>query len=226
MSELSVNQKQVLITGFLGDGHIAIQRSGRCYYSATSTDRVLLETKSYLLGDLSMGIKEKHQAGYGKKKLYYLSSRTSDLITQFKKAGLQNALDEMTDLGFSLWVYDDGSMHKKNLFYNLCTHKYSKEVHENTIIPFLHSRGINAKILEENKKDGRKFFYCYIGKHDGAYKVNKILREHPIYTMEYKMWDRNYQKAWEQVEEDLLKGGRQVNRTHKSMLINKILKPK
>lgn len=226
MSRLSKDQKQVLVTGFLGDGCFTKQSSGNYYYVSNSTDKEVLEKKSYLLGNLSLGVKKASQNGWGKKDIYCLRSRTSDLIAQFKKAGLQNALDEMTDLGFSLWVYDDGSMHKKNLFYNICTHKYSKEVHESTIIPYLQSRGINAKILEENKKDGRKFFYCYIGKHDGAYKVNKILREHPIYTMEYKMWDRNYQKAWEQVEEDLLKGGRQVNRTHKSMLINKILKPK
>lgn len=49
---------------------------------------------------------------------------------------IETALNLMDDLGVALWFYDDGSLHKTKLFYNLNTQAFSQEINQDLFVPF------------------------------------------------------------------------------------------
>lgn len=68
-----------------------------------------------------------------------------NLLKYINQMPLKEVLDNLDDLGLALWFYDDGSLHQTKLFYNLCTHKFSREIHEDILVPFFNKWGIFLK---------------------------------------------------------------------------------
>lgn len=223
---LSTNQKQVLLTGFYGDGGIYQNGNGNYYYKTSSINKTLLELKSFLLGDLkSTNIKTKVNKGSYKKgaSINEIISKTDKRITDFIQKPVQDLLEDFTELGIALWIYDDGSLHKDNYFYNICTHKYSKEYQEKYLLPLLEKFGIYGQLTVENKKDGRKFFYIRVRKHDGAFNISEILRKYPVEGMEYKMWCSETSQEWRKLQAELKSDGRVLSKRSFTNEINKRL---
>lgn len=224
---LTNNQKQVLLTGFLGDG--CLIKNGKSlnsnyYYKASSITSQIIDLKSFLLGDLFSNRKVKINSGFKKNSFITVcSSKTCKLITDFKEQGLEHAISTMNTLGVALWFYDDGSLHKDNLFYNLCTHKYSREIQEDILIPALNKFNIYPKVLVERKKDGREFNYLYIGKHDGAIEVSDILKSHYLPSMDYKIWCSETSREWRKLQVELKSEGREVSKRMFTNILNKRL---
>ena len=220
---LSSSQEQVLLTGYLGDGNVSKSTNNKNYsYRASSISKDLLIVKQYLLGDLSLNniISRDNSKGYGGNSIYKFGSKSSKLITEFHYKSLEDKLSKLDKLGIALWFYDDGSLHKTNNFYNLCTHKYSREIQEELFIPKLAEFGINAKVRVENKKDGRSFYYLSIGRHDGSFEINNILRSYPINSMEYKMWSSETSREWRKLQVELKSEGKEISKRMFTNILN------
>jgi len=222
---LNERQEQVLLTGYYGDGYLVNQKGSNYYYGASSIVRPLLELKYNLLGDLvNKEIKEvDNSGGYGNGNIFKLETKKSKVITEFTKLSDQIKLNKFTELGIALWFYDDGSLHQKNSFYNLCTHKYSKEFQEDLLIPKLKEFGINARVAVERKKDGRVFWYLRVNRHDGAIEVSEILNKYPVSGMRYKMWSSTTSQQWRKLQAELKSKGQVLSKRAFANELNKRL---
>lgn len=195
--ELNNNQKQVLISGIFGDGQIVKTSSNNFYYSTSCIHKEYLIYKSILLGELCTGkIGETLNKGFKEAIIYNLITKYNQSITRLNTILIDEKLEMLDELGLALWFYDDGSLHKKNLFYNLNTQAFSKEIQETLFIPFLRKFGVEAKVLVERKKDGKIFYYLYISKHSGAFIITSLLRKYYVSCFEYKMWSENDFQNW------------------------------
>lgn len=200
---LNKNQEQVIISGLLGDGCITTTNTNSTYFITNCKYEEYIDYKSALLGNL---FKHKHlqlENGYCKTPIYILRSKSCFILQSYKKTSLSLLLSKLTDLGIALWFYDDGSLHKKNLFYNLNTHSFTKEEQEKYIIPFFNTLGIYPKLQIERKKDGRIFWYLRIGKFSGADKISAILEKYPINCYSYKRWSSEAIQKWSKFQEKL-----------------------
>lgn len=101
----------------------------------------LAGTKSYIADN-----------GYSKTGIWQFHSHVSPDITAIKNMSIEEALSLMDEQGLAMWFYDDGSLHKTKLFYNLNTQAYSEEVNKELFVPFLSKFNINAKTTIERKK--------------------------------------------------------------------------
>ena len=208
---LNESQKQVILSGLLGDGYIHTTNSNSTYYITNCKFREYIDFKKSLLGDLAKSIDFIEQNGYCKTPIYILRTKSSPVIKLWKDSNLEAILNNLTELGVALWFYDDGSLHKTNLFYNLNTHSFSKEVQERYFIPFFNSLGIYPKIQVERKKDGRIFYYLRIGKFSGADRVSTILEKYPIGCYSYKRWSSETIQRWSKFQEELKSTGIDFN---------------
>lgn len=84
-----------------------------------------------------------------------------------KQLPIQEVINNLDELGIALWFYDDGSLHKRDLYYNLNTQSFTKEVQEQVFIPFFKSLGITAKIRCDNNHS-RPLYYLGINKYEGG----------------------------------------------------------
>lgn len=161
---LSNEQLQVLISGKFGDGclHTPRNENSNSVYSTNCIHKEYIEYKHRLLGNLSFNILEEVNRGFKQNTIYRFSTHTSEDITKIRNMSLQEALNLMDELGLALWFYDDGSLHKTKLFYNLNTQAFSKEENKEIFIPFLTKFGITAIPTIEKKKDGRELWYLRI----------------------------------------------------------------
>ena len=139
------NLKQLYISGILGDGHL--KSSGAIMFSCIHGEYMKWKKK------LANGI------GSEDGKIFKYSIQKNDVGKWFLDKNIEDFIGDLDELGLALWMYDDGSLHKKNLFYNINTHSFSKEIEEEVLIPKLNTFGIYPKILTETKKDGRIFSY-------------------------------------------------------------------
>ena len=57
-------------------------------------------------------------------------------------------------------------------------------------------QGLLADVYTDRKKDGRKFFYLYFGKHYGAYDIAQLLQKYPIDCYSYKRWPSETIQKW------------------------------
>lgn len=196
-------QLQVFLTALLGDGCICTSNSNSTYYSTNCKFEEYIDFKRNLLGNLfcNKGFLKKN--GYSQTPIFTLRSKSNKVLEAIKKMDLIDVLSNLDDLGIALWFYDDGSLHKNKLFYNLNTHAFSREVQEKIFIPFFNKLGIFPKITTERKKDGRVFYYLSIGKFDGAIKVSKILEKYPVNCYSYKRWSSETIQKWSKLQEEL-----------------------
>jgi hypothetical protein len=210
---LNNNQLQVLFSGMLGDGHLSkpLTKTSNSYYSTNCKFLEYIKFKQILLGDLAGKYKKVEENGYSQTEIYTLSSFRHFDITQIQKLSLEEIVNSLDDLGLALWLYDDGSLHKTKMFYNLCTHKFSIDIQEKIFIPFFNKKGIFPKITIERKKDGRFFHYLRISKFEGAYEINKILQKYPIDCYNYKLWSSETILKWSKLQAKLKSEGKLVS---------------
>jgi len=169
---LSLNEKQlqVILSGILGDGCITTTNSNSTYFSTCCKYKEYLDFKKFLLGDFFSGEGFLQNNGFSQTSIYLLRSKSNIILRTLQTYSIQTILDNLTDLGLAMWIYDDGSLHKKNLFYNLNTQSFDYQTQSTYFIPFFNKLGIFPKMQIEQKKDGRIFWYLRIGQFSGADK--------------------------------------------------------
>lgn len=221
---LSNNQLQVLLTGKFGDGCLStpITKNSNSNYTTNCIHKEYLEYKKELLGDLAFNIYNVDKNGFAQKPIFYLTTHKDERITKLKNLDLESSINFMDDLGLALWFYDDGSLHKEKLFYNLNTQAFSKEINGDLFIPFLKKFNIKAKVLPERKKDGRIFYYLTIGKFNGAYEISTILNKYFVNCFNYKIWSSETIQRWSKLQVELKSTGKDISNRTKSALLRKI----
>lgn len=208
----SREQLQVFLTSQLGDGCIITTNSNSTYYSTNCKYKDYIDFKSSLLGDLFKRQESYLNKGYKEAIIYGMRSKSTKQLNYIKKLSLGEILNNLDDLGLSLWFYDDGSLHQKKLFYNLSTHKFSKKEHEDILVPFFNKWGIFPVIRTEVKKDGRKFYYLCIGKYNGANIISEILSRYPVESYSYKRWSSETIQKWSKMQEHLKSSDREYSK--------------
>lgn len=176
-------------------------------YSTNCIHEEYIDYKIKLLGNLVSNKSFIDKNGYNQTPIYRFYTHVNPDITKIKNMSIEEALTLMDDLGLALWFYDDGSLHKNKLFYNLNTQAYSEEVNRELFVPFLKKFNINAVPTVERKKDGREFWYLRVGKYDGAYEISQILNKYPINCYNYKVWSSETIQNWSKLQEWLKSSG-------------------
>ena len=200
---LNENQLQVFLSGILGDGCITTTNSNSTYFITNCKYEEYIDFKSNILGSMFKNKKLQSSNGYCGTPIYIMRSKSNPKLKELKELPIPKILDGMTELGIALWFYDDGSLHKNNLFYNLNTHAFPKDIQEKYFIPFFNKLGIYPSLQLEKKKDGRTFWYLRIGKFSGAYKISAILEKYPIQCYSYKRWSSEAIQKWSKFQEEL-----------------------
>ena len=182
--EITNEQKQVMISGILGDG--SLHKTGAMSFNCIHKE--YMELKKEFLGDLCIAdVRESMNMGYKKAPIYSISCRVSDFGKDLLNYTHKDLVNELDELGLALWMFDDGSRHKKNNFYNINTHAIDRNIEDKVLIPFFNKLNIFPKILTETKKDGRVFSYLYISKWDGAMELSRIMRKINLSCYDYKL---------------------------------------
>jgi len=191
--EITNQQKQVLLSGLLGDGSIKKSHiTYNCMY------KEYMQFKRGLLGNLAKSeVIESDNLGYKKgSKIYTFSGKLNPYANLLVNNSLSKSIQDLDEMGLALWIYDDGSLHKKSFFYNINTHSFPREIQEQVLIPALNKFGIYPEILTENKPDGRVFYYLYVSKWKGAMKISNILRNYPLDCYKYKLIPKEIEDAY------------------------------
>lgn len=202
---LSNEQIQVLLTGKFGDGCLSTPKScvDNSLYSSNSIHEEYVDFKIKLLGNLASKKSRVSSNGYAKTPIWQFHTHVSPDITKIKNMDIETALNLMDDLGVALWFYDDGSLHKTKLFYNLNTQAFSQEINQDLFVPFLSKFGIFAKPTIERKRDGREFWYLRISRYEGAYEITQLLNKYPVHCYNYKVWSSETIQNWSKLQEQL-----------------------
>lgn len=200
---LSNEQLQVILTGKFGDGCLSIPKTCKdnSMYSSNCIYEEYVDFKAFLLGEL---FSKKHKIaknGFSGKPIWNFYTHVNPDITKIKNMNIEESLNLLDDLGIALWFYDDGSLHKTKLFYNLNTQAFSEEVNRTLFVPFLAKFNIFATPTIERKKDGREFWYLRIGKYDGAYEISSILNKYFVNCYNYKIWSSETIQNWSKLQE-------------------------
>lgn len=149
---LNGNQVQVILSGILGDGCITTNHSNSTYFITNCKYEEYIDFKINLLGNIFKHKKLQEHNGFCKTPIFIMRTKSIKDLKYLKDLSIQNILNNLTELGLALWFYDDGSLHKKNLFYNLNTQSFSKDIQEKYFIPFFNKLGIFPKLQIERKK--------------------------------------------------------------------------
>lgn len=222
---LSNEQLQVILTGKFGDGCLSTPKTcvDNSIYSSSCIHEEYVNFKMKLLGNLASSKSCVQENGYSKKPIWQFHTHVNPDITRIKNMSIEECLNLMDELGVALWFYDDGSLHKTKLFYNLSTHSFTKEVNEELLVPFLNKFNINAKTTIERKKDGREFWYLRIGRYDGAYEISQILNKYYVNCYDYKIWSPETIQNWSKLQEELKRTDRMnVSTRSKSAILKKV----
>lgn len=193
-------QTQVFLTARLGDGCISTTNSGSIIYSSNCKYKEYLEFKKSLIGKGT--IRYQRINGYSKTPIYNLYGGAWKELSKIKNMSIEEVVNNLDYLGLALWIYDDGSLHKRDLYYNLNTQKFSIEIHNDIFIPFFKSIGISAKTRIDNSHI-KPLYYIGINKYEGAYVINQILRKYPINCYLYKLWSSETILKWSKLQEQL-----------------------
>ena len=216
---LNREQLQVFLSGRLGDGCITTSNTNSTYYITNCKFEEYIDFKAKLLGDKfkKKSITEKN--GFCQTPIYNMRSCSLDILKSIKAMPIQEVVNHLDDLGIALWFYDDGSLHKTKLFYNLNTQAFSKEIQEEIFIPFFNKRGIYPTLRTEKKADGRIFYYLSINKFSGAAIISQILSKYPINCYSYKRWSSETIQKWSKVQEHLKSTDRKYSSRELSYLM-------
>lgn len=211
LQSLSREQLQVFLSGRLGDGSITTTNSNSTYFYTSCKFEEYIDEKSKLLGNMFKHKGFVKENGYCKTPIHTLRSCSDNRLEAIKELPVEEVINNLDELGLALWVYDDGSLHKSKLFYNINTQAFPKEIQEQVFIPFFNKFGIYPKLQVENKKDGRQFWYLRIGKFDGAGELSKILEKYPFECFSYKRWSSETIQKWSKLQEELKSQGKSIS---------------
>lgn len=195
-------QKQLMLSGLLGDGSVKHSHvTYNCMYEE------YMDYKKRLAGNLSnTKVLESENLGYKKgSKIYSFGVSVNDYSKYLVSTPLSDTINDLDELGLALWIMDDGSLHRKNYFYNVNTHSFTREEEENILIPKLNEFGIYPTIMTEKKKDGRLFSYLYISKWEGAMVISKILRKYVVDCYKYKLIPQEIENAYFNLDLNVMK---------------------
>lgn len=193
-------QTQVFLTSRLGDGCIYTTNSKSVVYLTNCKYLEYIEFKKKLIGKGT--IKYTQHNGYAQTPIYTLYGGAYPELLKIKNLDIKDVLKNLDYLGLALWFYDDGSLHKRDLYYNLNTQKFSKEVHETILIPYFKTLGINAKLRVDNNHKN-PLYYIGINKYEGANLVSSILSKYPISCYSYKVWSSETIQKWSNLQEQV-----------------------
>lgn len=222
---LSNEQLQVILTGKFGDGTLSTPKTcvDNSLYHTNCIHEEYINFKIKLLGDLASSKSCIAKNGYSQTPIWQFHTHVNPDITKIKNMSIEEALSLMDDLGLALWFYDDGSLHKTKLFYNLNTQAFSEEINRDLFVPYLAKYNIIAKPTIERKKDGREFWYLRIGRYEGAYEISQILNKYHVNCYDYKIWSSETIQNWSKLQEWLKSTGKTNCTTRmKSMALKKI----
>lgn len=197
MKEITNEQKQVILSGILGDGHV--KENGGGSYSCIHKE--YMDLKSKLLHNLALSPKKKMNSGYKKSPIYYLGLMVNPYGMNVIDKGIFNKLEDLDELGLALWFFDDGSRHKKSNFYNINTHSFSREEEEKHLIPLLNKFNIFPKIYTETKKDGRVFSYLMVEKWQGAMEMSRMMRKLNLECYDYKLLPKEMEDMYFEIKD-------------------------
>lgn len=200
------NIKQLVLSGVLGDGSII--ETGAVSYSCIHKEYLNFKRNLYKSGCGEV----KHSINTGYKKgsdIYTLKLFANDYGKKVFKEGLGSNLKDLDELGLAMWLYDDGSLHKDNHFFNINTHSFEKEFQEDVLIPLLNTFNIFPRVMKETKKDGRVFNYLYVAKHKGVYDIHRVLKEYPLNCYKYKLLPEDDYNRWRLLNNHF--GGKLIN---------------
>lgn len=218
MRELTVEQKQALVSGVLGDG--SLKDNGSCVFSCIHKD--YMDYKHDLLGELAnfVGVKAVENNGFKKGIIYRLTASASEYGKWLKTQPLDILLGELNELGFAMWMLDDGSLHKSDHFFNINTHAYSQADQEKYFLPYFNKLNIFPTIAYDRKKDGRVFCYLRVNKFDGAFEISNILNKYKVDSYAYKIIPQPLLNAYNEIKLTPGWDGIESNRTKSTMLRN------
>lgn len=188
-SSITNEALQVILTGVVGDGCLYRKKeSWNSYYTTSCIHKEYIEYKKFLLGTMAHNVTTTLNHGYKKGELFHVCTIHHPEITKVHTDSLENNLKKLDRLGVAMWFYDDGTIHKNNHCYHLCTHAFTRAEHEDVIIPFLNNfLDVKVKLAQETKHDGRHFYYCRINTGAGAPNVSKLLSQFPLECYSYKL---------------------------------------
>lgn len=208
LCSLSNEQLQVFLSGRLGDGNICTTNSNSTYYQTNCKFEEYIDLKKELLGTFFKAKGFVDQNGYCKTPIYTMRSKSDNVLKIIKDLPISEVLSRIDSLGTALWLYDDGSLHKDKLFFNINTQGFTKEIQEELFIPFFNKLDIYPKLQVENKKDGRQFWYLRVCKYDGSSNISQILEKYPIDCYSYKRWSSETIQKWSKLQEQLKRQGK------------------
>ena len=221
---LTNEQIQVILTGKFGDGCLATNSMAKAhpesiysyYYCTSSIYSEYIQFKKDILGNLcNTGITYSTNRGYKTGNIYKLYTISHPLITEIAHETLEESLLRMDELGFAMWIYDDGSLHKDKHFYNINTQAFSREENADIIVPFLKQRfDITAVPTIERKTDGRCYWYLRVKKYDGAFIISEILLKHFVPCLSYKRINPELVNNWHILKNNLSICGVNIDSMH------------
>lgn len=188
---------QLMLTSRLGDGHL--RPEGRAVFSCIKEDYVAFKKEIIEEVFPKREIRLLANSGYkNNSEIYSVTTLVSDIGKKIYAMPIEEVINELDEFGMAIWAYDDGSLHHKNLFYNLNTHAIPEEIQRDVLLPKLKEFGMfGATIFKERKKDGREFAYINIPKLKGAYELDCIMRAINVESYKNKLLPDDYKAAYE-----------------------------
>lgn len=192
-------QTQVFLTANLGDGCISKTNSGSWIYTTNCKFEEYLLFKQKLLGKGNIKLIEKN--GYSQTPIYVMYGGAYSDLELIKNLPLQDILNNLDLLEIALWFYDDGSLHKRDLYYNLNTQKFDEQTHNDILVPwFKDTLDITPKVRHDTKR-GKNLYYLGFNKYEGANIISEILSKYPIDCYSYKLWSSETIQKWSNLQE-------------------------
>lgn len=192
-------EKQVIYSGILGDGHLT--KRGSMSYNCHFKE--YMDFKHSVLFDYrKTGVGWSANQGYKKgSDIYKFSTVSMELGMELLQGDpIATSIENLNEFGLALLMYDDGSRHKKHNFYNICTHALSDR-HQNMLIEKLKEFNVFADIFTETKKDGRTFSYLYVSKWNGAMELSRMMRDMPLECYTYKLVPKELEDIYFEVKD-------------------------
>jgi hypothetical protein len=188
--------RQVILSGFIGDGNCSVHPNGtsaRMRYSSIKEDYLLLKKNILESGGESVIFENVKNAGFKKNGIICRINTKSyiDILfeyQQFKLKGIDYILDNLTDLGIALWLFDDGSNCHGSGFMLHCNRFCKHDIER--ICDFFNNKKLFCKSRYYIKKDGRGFYSIYFNK-KGLQNIIKIMVKHCVPSMAYKIQSKD-----------------------------------
>lgn len=192
-------EKQVIYSGILGDG--CLKKGGSMAYSCHYKEYMVFK-HDVLFRYCESGVKESANMGYKKgSAIFKFATSVTDFAKDLmSKDPIEESIKNLDEFGLALLMYDDGSRHKKNNFYNINTHALS-DTHQNMLVEKLKGFNVFPQVLTETKKDGRMFSYLFISKWEGAMELSSMMRKVPLECYTYKLVPEDLENAYFEVKD-------------------------